>query len=193
MTPDLSMTIIASGMVSRIGPEVAFACSQRLFELLLLVDVERDSAEVMRRAVLGPDQAGTHANPMARSGLCGDREGNVELATGFDRSPDGLHGAFAIWWLEQRKEKIVADRLFAWDAKKQPGIVRPGQLLRQKIEVPRPDAGLLDSEPETLVTNGVIERRLGSVGHAPPSLREFILWRLPETDPPRSFAGLAGR
>jgi hypothetical protein len=68
------------------------AGAQRLFELLLLVDVERYSAEVMWLAICGPDQAAAQPYPAVLAGPDGDREGDVELAAGGDRVPDRALG-----------------------------------------------------------------------------------------------------
>ena len=66
MMPWPSMTIMASGMVSQDRAEVALARAQRFLDLLLLVDIEEDAAEMARGAGFVPDQAGAGADPLPR-------------------------------------------------------------------------------------------------------------------------------
>ena len=46
------------------GAKVTLPCSQRFFDLLLMVDINNDSAEVTRNTLLIPYYAATCANPM---------------------------------------------------------------------------------------------------------------------------------
>ena len=59
------MTIIASGISLKDRAEVAFPCSERLFDLLLFVDVDHDPAEVTRDSLLVLYDAAARANPLA--------------------------------------------------------------------------------------------------------------------------------
>ena len=172
------MTIIASGIVSRIERRWVSRVAQRLFDLLLLVDVERYSAEVMRLAVRRPDQPAAQPYPAVLA-LDGHRQGDIEHAAGVNRVPDRALGRFAVFRLKQGKEKVVVDRLFARNAEKASCIVRPDQLVRQQIEIPGSDAGALDPEPEPLVADGFIRWGRGEVDHAGSLLRVFRFdrWR----------------
>ena len=52
--------------------QMRLAGAQRFLDLLLLVDVEGDAAEVMRVAVLGADQARAQPDPVPRRAPGGD-------------------------------------------------------------------------------------------------------------------------
>ena len=65
MMPLPSITIIASGNRLQDRAKVAFPCSQRFFDLLLIVDIDDDSAEVAWTTLFALDDAAARANPVA--------------------------------------------------------------------------------------------------------------------------------
>ncbi len=125
---------------------MALARSQRLLELLFLVDVENDSADMARGAGLVPDQAAAGANPLSGFLPSADPERDVETAAGLGNLPDGLVRALAVLRFEQRKKQLVGYGLFAGDAEKASGGIGPFQRSCGKIEIPGSDAKSLHLE-----------------------------------------------
>ena len=92
---------------------MALARSQRLLELLFLVDVESDAAEMTRNPGFVPDQAAAGANPLPGFVPAADPEGNVEIAAGLGDSRDRPVRPFAVLRFEQGKKQLVGYGLFA--------------------------------------------------------------------------------
>ena len=140
---------------------MAFPRSQRVFELLLLIDIENNAAEMARTPILIPDQAAAGANPLAGSPFSAfstKPERNVEIAAGLGNPLDRLFGALAILRFEQGKKQLVGNRLVAGDAEKTSGRIGPLQFSRGKIQIPGSDAKPFNSEPKMLIADRVVWR-----------------------------------
>src|SRR5260370_291117 len=146
--------------------EVAFPGSQRLFELLLLVDIENNPTDVAGNPGVILDQASAGANPLNGSRRPTNPERNVEVAAGLGNPLDRLLGALTVRRFKQGKKQFVSNRLLAGVAGKAPCGGRPLQISGGKIEVPGSDAESLDLEPEMLIAKGVVGRWLNGAGHA---------------------------
>src|ERR1700676_2966156 len=108
---------------------MSLARSQRLFELLLLVDVEHDSAQMTGCSAFILDQATAGADPVCEPRRFTQPVGNVEIAAAFDRSLNGLLSPLTVARFQQGKEKIVTNQLVAGNAEKSAGDLRPDQFL----------------------------------------------------------------
>src|SRR6476620_1025177 len=86
------------------GAKVTFPCSQRFFDLLLLVDIDHDAAEVTWDSLLIPYHTASCTNPMARLRLCPDSILHIETAAGLDRSLYGLFCWLAVLRFKKGKE-----------------------------------------------------------------------------------------
>ncbi len=129
---------------------MALARSQRILELLFLVDIENDAAEMAWHPGFVPDQAAAGANPLSGFVPGANPEGDVEIAAGLGDFPDGQVGALAILRFEQGQKQLVGYRLFAGDAEQASRGIGPLQLSRGKIEVPGSDAESLHLELKML-------------------------------------------
>jgi len=146
---------------------MAFPRLQRFFELFLLADIEKNSAEMPRRPGLVLDQAGARPDPLAAAVRPAHLEGDVETAAApYRRAFDITLGALAVLRLEQREKVLITDRLTAGDAEQAPRRVGPFQFKRCEIQIPRANAEPLDSQPEMLMSAGCIGGRLNDAGHA---------------------------
>src|SRR6266480_1490354 len=135
---------------------MAFARSERLLQLLFLVDVEYDPAKMTGHT--GPilDDAAPHADPMGDPRRLGQAVGKIEIVPTFDGSPYGLLCPLTVCRFKQGKKEIIAAGGIVGEAKKPPSGRRPSQLVGSQIEVPRSEPGSLDAEPKTFVTNEVV-------------------------------------
>ena len=129
---------------------MALARSQRVLELLFLVDVERDAADMAGDPGLVPDQAAAGANPLPELVLAEKPEGNVETAAGLGNLPDRPVDALAVSRFEQGKKQLVGYGLLAVDAEQASRGIGPLQLSRGKVEIPGSDAESLHLELKML-------------------------------------------
>ena len=125
---------------------MALARSQRLLELLFFVDIEKNAADMAWGAGFVLDQTAAGANPLSGFLPSADPERDVEMAAGLGNLSDGLVRAPTILRFEQRKKQLVGYRLFAGDAEKASGGIRPFQRSCGKIEIPGSDAKSLHLE-----------------------------------------------
>jgi len=142
------------------------ADAQRLLDLLLLVDVERNAAEMMRAAVLGADQPCAQPNPAPRGRPRCDREGDVEPRAGFRRICNRPPQALAIERVEQRQEIFVADSALAGGAEQLSGVFRPRDFPVKQVQIPDSDPGSFDAETEPEIPHRVVRLWLDGVGQA---------------------------
>src|SRR6516165_7196912 len=145
---------------------MAFPRLQRFFELFLLADIEKNSAEMPRRPGLVLDQAGARPDPLAAAVRPAHLEGDVETAAPCRYALDFTLGAFAVLRLEQGEKGLISDRLTTRHAEQASRRVRPFQFKRCEIQIPGSDAEPLDSQPEMLVSAGGVGGGLNDAGHA---------------------------
>ncbi len=88
--------------------KVAFPCSKRFLDLLLIGDVDHDSTKVARFSVIIVHDTAASANPLARSRFAIYPIMQVETATGLDRPRYGLLSAFSFFLVKKGKEQFVS-------------------------------------------------------------------------------------
>ena len=86
--------------------KVAFPCSKCFLNLLLIIDIDHDTAEMAGFSLFSLYDAAAHANPLARLRLDVYPVLNVETATGLDGSRYGLLGALAFLGVKKGKEQF---------------------------------------------------------------------------------------
>ena len=86
------------------GAQVVFPGSQRLLELLFLVGIESNAADMACDTGLVLDQAAAFADPLPGSRRRADPEGNVEIAAELGNPRDLPFGVLTIPRFEQRKK-----------------------------------------------------------------------------------------
>ena len=148
------------------GAEVVFPGSQRLFELLFLIDIEGNAAEMACDTGVVLDQAAAFTDPLTGSRRRADPEGNVEIAAELGNPRELPFGALAIPGFEQRKKQVVADGAVLGDSEKTSCRLGPFQLPGCKVQIPGSDAESFDSEPEMLIAGRIVRWRLNYAGHA---------------------------
>jgi hypothetical protein len=141
-----------------------------LLNLLLIIDVDHDPAEMARSSLLAPYDAAARANPLARLRSAVDVVLHVETAAGLDRLRYGLPGASALFRVKKGKEQFVSKGQVPRNAKERSGRIRPKQPVRRKVQIPHANAGSFDTQPKTLVSNGIVGCWMYDGGHVPPLL-----------------------
>ena len=142
MIPCSSITIIASGIVSRIERKCRSLLLTVVLEALLSVDVDHDAAEPGRSAIGTIDGRANGTYPVPRIRIPVHPVLNVEIAAGIDRLLHGACRAVAILRIEQGKKKIVVDGCIRSDAEELAGGGGPAQSPGRQFEVPGADADL---------------------------------------------------
>ena len=148
---------------------MTFPRSERFLDLLLIIDIDHDSAEMAGFSLV----VLCGALPWARNHWPGLRLAvypvlHVEAATGLDGSRHGLLGALAFFRVKKGKEHLVGKRQVVGYAEKCPGRIRPKQPVRRKIQIPHSNAGSFDTQPKALISNGIIGRWMYDGGHVSP-------------------------
>jgi hypothetical protein len=149
--------------------KVVFPRSESFLDLLLIINVDQDSAEVAGCSVIALDHTAARANPLAQLRLAADPVLYIETASGLDGSRDGLLGELAFFRVKQGKEYLVGKGQIVGYAKECPGRIRPKQPVRRKIQIPYANAGSFDTQPKALIPDGIVERWMDG-GHIWPFL-----------------------
>src|SRR6476619_2612515 len=91
------------------GAKMTFAGSQGFFDLLLIVDIDHDAAEVAGKSLVVPHHAAACANPMARSRFSRDAVLHIKTAAALDRLSYGLVRALAVLRFQKGQKQVVGE------------------------------------------------------------------------------------
>src|SRR3954454_8559124 len=144
---------------------MSFSGSERCFDLLLIIDVNHDPAEMARFSVCVDYDTAARPNPLARLRPAVYAVLQIKTAAGFDGSRYGLFRSLPFLRCKKGKKHIVAKWQIVGYAKKRPGRIRPKQPVRHKIQVPYAYAGPLDAQSKAFVSNGILGRWMNNSGH----------------------------
>jgi hypothetical protein len=127
MMPCSSITIIASGIVSRIERKCLSRVLTGVLKAFLTVDADHDTVEPRSAAIGTIDDGAERTHPVTFIRLV-QPVLNVEIAPGIDRLLHGLCRAIAILRVQQGKEKFEVDSRIGRGAEELSGGAGPVQL-----------------------------------------------------------------
>jgi hypothetical protein len=179
MMPCSSITIIASGIVSKIERKCLSLVLTVVLETFLVVDVDHDAAEPGGSAIGTIDGRANRTYPVTLIRIPVHPVLNVEIAPGIDRLLHGSCRAIAILRIEQGKKDVEVDRRIRSDAEELAGGGGPAQCPGRQFEIPGADARSLGAAARVLVERILISKGAVGVDHASPCrLRLLIRYRI---------------
>src|SRR3954454_25246115 len=124
---------------------MSFSGSERCFDLLLIIDVNHDPAEMARFSVCVDYDAAARPNPVARLRPAVYAVLQIKTAAWFDGSRYGLFRSLPFLRCKEGQKHIVDKVQIVGYPQKRPGPSRPKQRVSHKIQVPYAYAGPLDA------------------------------------------------
>src|SRR5258708_1465461 len=115
------------------GTEMALPGSKRLFRLLLLIDVEHNSAKMTGLTVLAVDKPAARANPMTGPWRSDEPVLDVEITSGLSASLYRHGGMLTVHRFEKREKELVIEMLVGRQTEKRSGPIGEKKFLRREV------------------------------------------------------------
>ncbi len=112
---------------------MALPGSKRLFRLLLLIDVEHNSAKMTGLTVLAVDKPAARANPMTGPWRSDEPVLDVEITSGLSASLYRHGGMLTVHRFEKREKELVIEMLVGRQTEKRSGPIGEKKFLRREV------------------------------------------------------------